>query len=285
MGTMLTLLSTLLLVQAQPAPRPTPVTGSSVPEALLMLTPDGAGEEATLCTSDGRVCLSITPTAREDGGYDSAPSLVVAETGEGLRGDGGTITAPPHAEGRMRLSLWNRALLIAGNAEDAEGNYSLVIGFVSTLSTMYSGGGGQAQRLHLHRLHLGVGTPRLGPELLSVPLTGSLLIRACFGEEDGERRRGACHDEYNFGASLTLARGDAGDGELPVLVYSTQATAYPQTARRGEDSSAAPPLRASDLSHWRDPECSYTRRLRFNPATERYEMDRPAPDCSSYTVP
>ena len=38
-------------------------------------------------------------------------------------------------------------------------------------------------------------------------------------------------------------------------------------------------------SRWRDPECSYTRTLRYNPASERYEMDRVAPDCSSYTVP
>jgi hypothetical protein len=63
------------------------------------------------------------------------------------------------------------------------------------------------------------------------------------------------------------------------------ATAYPRTARRTRDSNEAAPLAAADLTIWRDPECSYTRMLHFNPATERYEMDRPAPDCSAYTLP
>jgi hypothetical protein len=238
------------------------------------------------CTPDRRVCLVITggeEESREDA------QLIVTEPepqpGTQLRGQGGTIALPPIREGRMTLALWPHAIPLTGNAEDAEGNYSMLIGVVTSLSTMYSGGGGHGRRLHLYRLHVGIGTAWLSPELVSVPLSGNLLIRACFGEEDSDQRRGACHDEYRFGADMTLAPGIDRRSELPALRYQTHATAFPRTARRMEDSSAAPPLRASDLVHWRDPDCSYTRTLRYNPATERYEMDRPAPDCSSYTVP
>lgn len=254
------------------------------PAPIVPLSPPAADQ--LQCTPDRRVCLQIT--GEEEGAPESAQLIVTEpepQPGTMLRGDGGTIVLPALREGRETLALWPQAIPLTGNAEDAEGNYSLLIGVVTSLSTMYSGGGGRAERLHLYRLHVGIGTARLSPELLSVPLTGSLLIRACFAESDSARRRGVCHDEYTYGAALTFDPADDRGGELPALIYTAQATSYPQTARRGEDSSAARPLRASDLSRWRDPECSYTRRLRYNPASERYEMDRPAPDCSSYTVP
>jgi hypothetical protein len=108
-------------------------------------------------------------------------------------------------------------------------------------------------------------------------------IRACFGADDIARRRGECHDVYRYTPRLAISPD--GDEQYPALSYTSAATAFPRTARRGEDSAAAPPLTAADLSEWRDPECSYTRTLRYNPATERYEMDRIAPDCSSYTAP
>lgn len=110
----------------------------------------------------------------------------------------------------------------------------------------------------------------------------SLMIRACFSEDDMKLRRGACHDEYGF--TGTLAAGTPGAAELPTLICRSVATAYPQTSRRMSDNGGAP-LKKSDLVKWQDPECSYERVLRYNPATSRYEMDRPAPDCSDYTTP
>ena len=244
--------------------------------SAVLLPLSGAADQPQ-CTPDRRVCLQIV------GGEEDAAApaqLVVTEPqpqpGTQLRGDGGTIALPPLAEGRETLALWGQVIPIAGNAEDAEGNYSLLVGVVTSLSTMYSGGGGQAQRLHLFRLRLGIGTARLEPELFSAPLTGSVLIRACFAEADSARRRGACHDDYRFDARLGVDPQPDPDSALPRLTYTTRATAYPRTARRMDDSSAAPPLRAADLAHWRDPVCSYTRTLRYNPPTERYEMDRPA---------
>ena len=129
---------------------------------------------------------------------------------------------------------------------------------------------------------MGRGGSRLAGEVLDTVWNSSLMIRACFSEEDLRDRLGACHDDYRFAA--TLAAADDDGGELPALTYRAVATAYPQTARRSEDGSGQRLTRA-DLSHWRDPECSYVRILRYNPATSRYEMERPAPDCSAYTTP
>jgi hypothetical protein len=81
-----------------------------------------------------------------------------------------------------------------------------------------------------------------------------------------------------------LSAGPIEAGELPVLAYGAVATAYPRGARRSGDNSGLR-LKAGDLVHEKDPECSYDRTLRYNPATSRYEMDRPAPECSDYTTP
>jgi hypothetical protein len=182
------------------------------------------------------------------------------------------------------LSVWDQAIRLPLPSDVAGMASAYLIGIVHEQRTMYSGGGGSGARLTLHELIVGNdGSAQLGREVASLPWRGSLMIRACFNEEDVTRRRGACHDEYGFGANLTIAGNE--DRRFPELRFETQASAYPQTARRGEDSNAEAPLRASDLNHWRDPECSYARTLRFNPASERYEMDRIAPNCSSYTVP
>ena len=69
-----------------------------------------------------------------------------------------------------------------------------------------------------------------------------------------------------------------------MLTYRSVATAYPRTSRRSQDNSELR-LQAADLVRETDPRCSYERTLRYNPATSRYEMDRPAPDCSDYTTP
>ena len=108
------------------------------------------------------------------------------------------------------------------------------------------------------------------------------MIRACFSEQSVKDRREACHDDYNFTA--TLSGAPDGTSELPALTYRSVATAYPRTARRSADNGGLR-LKAADLVHEKDPLCSYERTLRYNPATSRYEMDRPAPDCSDYTTP
>jgi len=148
------------------------------------------------------------------------------------------------------------------------------------LSSMYSGGGGQATELRLYRLDAN-GDAGEAP-VLAVPIRGSLTIRACFSEEDMKQRAGACHDEYGFDAALT-ASGEAGD--MPVFDYVTTATAYPRGASRSEDSLEKPPLKPADLVTVRDPKCSYSRRFTFDAAAGEYRPDSKLPDCSDYTVP
>lgn len=178
------------------------------------------------------------------------------------------------------LEFWPYALPLPGGDPALR---TWVIGVVERRSAAYSGGGAEVSRLHLHALAVGhVGG--VSPELANLPWQSALSIRACFNAEQARRRLDVCQDQYAFAATLQVATDSSGDG-LPDLVYRTRATAFPQTARRWEDSSAGRPLTQADLSHWTDFECSYQRTLRFNPATERYEMDRPAPDCRSYTDP
>lgn len=146
----------------------------------------------------------------------------------------------------------------------------------------YSGGGGSATRLHLYELVLGA-DPRLGTELLDVDWDSSLLIRACFSEQDARDRLDACQDEYDFRAELSAAPPTEGS-RFPVLTYRAVATAFPRTSRRSQDNSAVK-LKHADLVRAEDPGCTYRRTLRYNPATLRYEMDRPPPDCSDYMAP
>ena len=148
------------------------------------------------------------------------------------------------------------------------------------LSSMYSGGGGQATELRLYRLDAN-GDAGEAP-VLAVPIRGSLTIRACFSEEDMKQRAGACHDEYGFDATLTAA-GEAGD--MPVFDYVTTATAYPRGVSRSEDSLEKPPLKPADLVTVRDPKCSYSRRFTFDASAGEYRPDSTLPDCSDYTVP
>jgi len=147
-------------------------------------------------------------------------------------------------------------------------------------SSMYSGGGGQATELRLYRLDA-QGDAATTP-VLTVPIRGSLTIRACFSEEDMKRRAGACHDEYGFDATLTAA-GEAGG--MPVFDYVTTATAYPRGVSRSEDSLEKPPLKPADLVTARDPKCSFSRRFAFDAKAGEYRPDSPLPDCSDYTVP
>ena len=78
----------------------------------------------------------------------------------------------------------------------------------------------------------------LGGEVLDVVWDSSLMIRACFSEQDAKDRLDACHDEYDFKAVLNPGPDDG--GELPTLTYRSFATAYPQTSRR---SPPSPPRR------------------------------------------
>ncbi|GAB3381173.1 hypothetical protein GCM10027432_08360 [Lysobacter fragariae] len=183
-------------------------------------------------------------------------------------------------------TLWPRIVRMPEADDDGKrGRHIAIVGVVTHLSTGYSGGGASADYLGLVKVDAAYGGEAAFAEVLSVPVSGSVMIRACFSEEDVKNRAEACHDEYNFSATLALDDAKSLPGALPQFSYVTQATSFPGPISRSADSLANPPLREEDLVTVVNDECSYSRILRFNPATGRYEFDSPVPDCSDFTVP
>lgn len=219
--------------------------------------------EDRACTADGALCVGLA----EQANGDETIFIPVVRAPGAL--PAGSETASGEAE---TYKPW------AGLIRLADGGF--LAGVERESRSMYSGGGGQATELRLYRLDA-EGEAGAAP-VLTVPIQGSLMIRACFSEEDMTQRAGACHDEYSFAATLTAS--DAADA-MPVLTYETTATAYPRGASRSEDSLEKPPLKPADLVAARDPKCSVTRRFTFDAKAGEYRPDSPLPDCSDYTVP
>lgn len=226
-------------------------------ERLLTLAPRGA-DPGTQCTADATWCVQLGEPAG-----DSSPPPVL-RPGSQAR----AARAPDDT-----FAIWPALVTLR------DGGF--LAGVEVRSSTGYSGGGGSATELQL--FHLSPRGEADAKPVLTVPIAGSLMIRACFSERDMRRRRGACHDEYGFSATLTLAPG--GTAARPGLVYATKAWAYPRGASRMQDSNEMPPLRQADLVRRRDTTCSFTRRMVFSAAAGEYRPDRPLPDCSDYTVP
>lgn len=155
----------------------------------------------------------------------------------------------------------------------------VLAGVQTRAHAMYSGGDASAITLHLIAF-----LPGQAPfEVLSVPQSANVMIRACFSERDMKHRAGACHDEYSFDASLALTGASAAG--MPVLRYRSQATSFPGPVSRSKDSLAGRPLRKRDLVTVTDRQCSYQRLYRFAPEAHGYVPDTPPPDCEDYTVP
>jgi hypothetical protein len=227
------------------------------------------GEEGkSRCLPDRSLCLDVPPT--EEGGGAGAVLRVSSPGAEAV-----SLTLPEFDEAQS-VALWPRLIRAKGDPD------RYLVGILTGQTSMYSGGGGSASQLHLIELDAAPKAPRLGGEALVVPWTGSLLIRACFSEKDMKDRLEACHDEYDFGATIAAAPGSA--AVFPTLSYRAVATAFPRTSRRSEDNGATT-LKRADLVRAQDPACTYDRVLRYDPATSRYELDRPLPDCSDYTTP
>ncbi len=248
------------------------VMDQPVPETM-----DPPIEAGATCTADKNLCLSMTQMGEEN--TDTLMVQITSDVGVGKT----YIEMPASIKGTYdTMSVWPQVIALGKNPKAAPGSQSALIGIIGHRSSMYSGGGGGSKQLHLFRIRNTAGVARLEDELLSLPLHASLLIRACFSEEDYEKRREACHDEYDYDATLTVLQKDISTNDMPILEYKSTATAYPRTSRRSRDNSGGRRLRKADLVTWKDPQCSYSRTLRYNPATQKYEMNRPAPNCSDY---
>ena len=255
----------LLIAAAQPASASDPVVIALV-----------AGEGDRKCLPDKSLCLDLPGSA--NAGEAEGGLVLTAPT----NGDASDLPLPYSRDDGQSLNLWPYLIAVPPRDDASADARQYLMGVVVSSTAMYSGGGGNGSLLRLLRLDTTPSNMRVGDEVLDVVWDSSLMIRACFSEQSMKDRREACHDDYNFTGALSA--GPAETGELPALTYRAVATAYPRTARRSQDNSGLR-LKAADLVHAKDPECSYERTLRYNPATSRYEMDRPAPDCSDYTTP
>jgi len=232
----------------------------------LAIVPDSAEEDrsAIACERDGRCAL-----LRGDG-ENGQWRLHMFESRPGLDAVAARpLAVPDSADEEERLALWPHLV--------REANGAVLFGILRTRSTGYSGGGASATRLTLVRLEPGSAALAL---VLDAPIGGSAMIRACFGPSDERRRAGACHDEYELRADLTLdASNPAG---RPRFLLTSRARTYPGRLDRNEDSATRPPFRRRDLVWATDPRCTYSRSFAFDAAAGRYLPDSALPDCAQY---
>lgn len=227
--------------------------------------------EARRCTADKRLCIRVVHEAA-----DSPLRIQIDRAGENPSTHPMTLSDAPEAAGEVDAGLWPRVLQLADDSG------ALLVGVEINVSAAYSGGGGSASELRLFEIGRGSSTSD-DREVLSVPVAGSLMIRACFNDRDQHRRLGACHDEYAFSAALGIDK--TVKSGLPRLVYQTRATTFPGKVSRDKDSLARPPLRKQDLVTVEDTRCTFTRIFHFKAKPGNYVPDHPLPDCSDYTVP
>ncbi len=215
-----------------------------------------------LCTANRLWCTerrgdSLTALRRENGGRREVAHLPL----------------PTNEDDRSQSEPWSSIVRISlpGRPELA------LVGVVRTQSEMYSGGGGSLVQLTLFEIQPEAqNQPRA---VLEAPLSSSFLIRACFSREDERARRGACHDEYRYSATLTAPPQRPNDARL---IYRSRADTFPGPRSRTRDSLRDRPLRKSDLRRAPDRTCTVERTLTRNPASGTFNWNAPLPPCDDY---
>ena len=158
---------------------------------------------------------------------------------------------------------------------------SYIIGIIRSEQRNDARGYAASSRLHLFRVQLSDGAASISDELLSLPWSSESQSYACGADGESERRGGQCHNILRYTATLALDPAARG-GDLPGLLFSATATAFPRTARPGGDP-AARPQGAADMVELRDDTCSVARHFAMNPLTGRYEADQSvAAACEGY---
>lgn len=232
------------------------VAHGCTPELCVEITPLQTSCEGQACTAD--IADGMGLILKLSGGRDNPAQMPYQLTGLSSTGEDSSF------------KLWPKLIRFEGG---------VLAGVETRVNAMYSGGGATSTTLHL--IAFLAGQPPF--EVLHVPQSANMMIRACFSERDVKQRAGACHDEYNFDTNFTLT-GTSAAG-MPVLRYRSKATSFPGPVSRSRDSLAGRPLRKRDIVTVTDPQCSYQRLYRFVPKARGYVADTPPPDCSDYTVP
>ena len=281
------LLSTPALASAQASilPQQRDAAGNVMEPLGQVLLPGEDGQERLQsCTADRAWCVAVLPSDTEG---EASTTLEVIERAQGTgQSQSWHVTMDGPAEGGFSLWPWIVRLAPGVGADQPvadpqqRARQNVLVGGISKVTAMYSGGGADASRLQLARVrHLDDGI-QIDNNVLGLAWEGNADIRACFSEQDMKQRAGACHDTYGFSAKLSLDQAAQG---MPVLRYQTVATRFPAGVSRNEDSLAKGPLTKKDLRTEQDPACTYVRTFRFSGGA--YEPDQALPDCAGYTEP
>ncbi|AAK22851.1 hypothetical protein CC_0866 [Caulobacter vibrioides CB15] len=251
------MLPLLLLALAAASPSPRDAAGNQ----LEPLKP-AAEQAARLCTGDQRWCAGIDD--------DSATlSVFTGPTGAAV------ASVELEQDEDETLAVWPQMARLAAPGA------GVLIGVERRRSASYSGGGGGTTVLEL--IQVWPDRSRPPRSVLTLPLKGEIMIRACFSKQDFADRKGACQDIYTFDATLTLAPETASGP--PKFQFATLAKAFPPKASRGTPTPSLKRLKKSELVPTPDLACSYRRVLAFDPKSQTYRPDSPLPDCDDYTTP
>lgn len=256
----------LALAAAGPPPHRAPAGADRAANriaAFAAIRPPAAGgtqdPSVRHCAADRRWCARLQADAEGHWRLELTQGAAPARSFE--------VAGPAGEE--SDFAIWPSLVIEAGGA--------VLVGVERTRTTGYSGGGASATGLVLVRAEPGGGALR---QVLEVPLRAVKAIRACFGARDMRHRRGACSDQYEYFAGLTL--DPATRAAPPRFLYLSQARTWPGRRTQDSDSTAEPALRRSDLRWWRDPVCTYRRVFSFDAAAGRYVADAPLPACANY---
>jgi hypothetical protein len=217
---------------------------------------DGAGNrlEALSRLGDGAVyCV----------GAEDWCVAATSETSVSVAQNAGAQIALP-----ARGVMWPNIIVSQGSA---------IVGVIETETQSYSGGGGSAEHLVLFKVADGSAT-----EIARLPYSGSIMIRACFSEEDTAARADACHDQYEFVSRVRL--DDTVTSGAPQIVLETAAATYPGRVTRQADSQERQALTQADLVWATDEMCSF-RRTYHATASGPYLPDTELPACTDYLEP
>jgi hypothetical protein len=214
------------------------------------------------CTSDRIWCLART-----------SDSVTVLYRANRDTRDIAHLPLPSNEDDRIESAPWPSIVRVTlpGQPE------FVLVGVVRTQREMYSGGGGSLAQLTLFEAHAEASTQLR--TAIEAPLASSFMIRACFSREDERARRGACHDEYRYGATLIAPPQRPDEARL---IYRSRADSFPGRRTRQQDSARDKPLRRGDLIRAVDRTCTFERSLTRNPTTGRFAWNAPLPPCGDY---
>jgi hypothetical protein len=221
------------------------------------------GNPSKACTRDGVWCT-----------ISSGERVTIVQATHGKHVKRGQLSLPHDEDTRLESKPWDAIIRVKLNGQP---EYVLA-GVERTRFESYSGGGGSLTQLQLNEIGSGnTGAPEM---VLEVPLASSFLVRACFSKEDEKHRRGACHDEYRFSATLTTVA--VANGDEVRLRYRTRADTFPGKRNRQDDSTEEPPLRKQDLYRAVDAACTVDRILVKKQPAGKFDWNKPLPDCEDY---